>query len=139
MKYSSRMQGLIQKMAETRGADLGTVGTHWRAKSGAFMDLVVETIGRNCISIAHYYIQNGDMCQDPEIVFWMCPLDGNWYPIEWTTPPFMLFGKVGGGYDKVLWLDPDGTVWEKANVRAQAGLAKFANQWSTNLRRQGFA
>lgn len=138
MKYSSRMQGLIQKMATTRGADLAQIGIHFRAKSGGFMDLVVETIGRNCISIAHYYTQNGDRCQDPEIVFWMCPLDGNWYPIEWTMPQFMLWGRVGGGYRKVLWLDADGAAWEKADVRAQAELAAFANQWSTNLRRQGF-
>ena len=35
----------------------------------AFMPVVVEQVGENQISIAHYYEQNGDLMADPEIVF----------------------------------------------------------------------
>lgn len=34
-----------------------------------FMLVVVEQVGANQISIAHYYEQNGDLMADPEIVF----------------------------------------------------------------------
>lgn len=34
-----------------------------------FMPVVVEQVGANQISIAHYYEQNGDLMADPEIVF----------------------------------------------------------------------
>ena len=34
-----------------------------------FMPVVVEQVGENQLSIAHYYEQNGDLMADPEIVF----------------------------------------------------------------------
>ena len=139
MKHSSRMKNRITKMAQARDIDLTQAGAHFKVKSPGFMDLCIENIGRNCISVTHYYEQNGDLCQDPEIVFHVSPIHhGDWYPIEWTTPQFMMFGKVGGGYQKVLWLDDKAESWTKANVKAQARLAAFANTWSTNLGRQGF-
>ena len=125
-------------MALARGLAISKVGTHFKVKSPGFMDLSVENIGRHCVSVTHYYEQNGDLCQDPEIVFWMCPLDGEWYPIEWTTPQFMMLGNLCGGYQKVIWLDDKSESWTKARVKAQASLAAFANTWATNLGRQGF-
>ena len=37
--------------------------------NNVFMPVVVEQVGKNQISIAHYYEQNGDLMADPEIVF----------------------------------------------------------------------
>ena len=37
--------------------------------SDIFMPVVVEQVGKNQLSIAHYYEQNGDLMADPEIVF----------------------------------------------------------------------
>ena len=37
--------------------------------NNVFMPVVVEQVGENQISIAHYYEQNGDLMADPEIVF----------------------------------------------------------------------
>ena len=37
--------------------------------NGSFMPVVVEQVGKNQLSIAHYYEQNGDLMADPEIVF----------------------------------------------------------------------
>lgn len=130
MRHSSRMKSLITKMAKVRGKDLSKIATHFKAKSDGFMDLVVEVVDANLVSVAHYYEQNHDLIQDPEVVFWMCPIDDNWYPIEWTTPP--------GYYEKSLWLNDDNTAYEEADIQAQAELAIFGNKWSTNLRRQGF-
>ena len=76
MRHSSRMKSLIEKMAAARGVDLSQPAQRFRVKSSGFMDLVVETIGRNCVSVAHYYTQNGDLIQDPEIVFWNWGYDG---------------------------------------------------------------
>ena len=40
-----------------------------KAKAPGFMDLVVEKIAPKTYSLAHYYVQNGDMMRDPEITF----------------------------------------------------------------------
>lgn len=51
----------------------------YRADSEALMDLVVEKLpsweetGATVISMAHYYLQNGDLCQDPEMVLRVLP------------------------------------------------------------------
>ena len=51
------------------------------------MDLVIEKIGENRLSVAHYYTQNGDLMSDPEIVF---RIDGNrWIPVRYTQHPFI--------------------------------------------------
>lgn len=41
--------------------------TYMKFESPGFMRLVVESIGKDEISLAHYYEQNGDLMQDPEI------------------------------------------------------------------------
>ena len=55
----------------------GQLRANGRSQSGGFMDLVFEKLpyldgfnGQACtaFSIAHYFKQNGDLCQDPEMV-----------------------------------------------------------------------
>jgi hypothetical protein len=47
------------------------IGIAYRLRAPGFMDLVVEVLSRNpstmVLSLAHYFEQNGDLCQDPEM------------------------------------------------------------------------
>ncbi len=48
-------------------------GRSYRLRAPGFMDLVVEVLpqdpetGAMVLSLAHYFEQNGDLCQDPEM------------------------------------------------------------------------
>jgi uncharacterized protein YqiB (DUF1249 family) len=50
-----------------------------RLRAGGFMDLVVEVLppcretGATVLSLCHYFEQNGDLCQDPEMVVRLFP------------------------------------------------------------------
>lgn len=138
MRKSRKMQKLIEKMAKARDVDLSQPEAHFKVSSGGFMDLVVENIGPNQVSIAHYYEQNGDLCQDPEIVF-LVGCDGEWYAVEWTTPAVMLMGRAMGGYRRYVEIDAEKGSWISGDLRGQKELAIFANKWADNLKAQGFA
>lgn len=80
----------------------------------AMMPLVIEKIGENRLSVAHYYTQNGDLMSDPEIVF---HINGNeWVPVRYTQHPHIHEYNENGLYN----------------------VAKFAKQWSENLDKQGY-
>lgn len=82
--------------------------------TSADMDLTIEKVRSNEISVAHYYKQRGDLMRDPEIVYRV--EDGEWIPVEYTQDP--------GIYQ-----------------RDETGLPSvedFAETWDENLRRQGF-
>ena len=48
-------------------------GVVYRLRAEGFMDLVVEVLpqdrhtGAMVLSLAHYFVQNGDLCQDPDL------------------------------------------------------------------------
>jgi hypothetical protein len=58
---------------------LGSVeGIYASIENEPFMRLVIEDIGKGprrhqAISVAHYFVQNGDLCQDPEMAFELVP------------------------------------------------------------------
>lgn len=133
MRHSRKMQAQIEKMAKARDIDLSQAGSYFKAKSPGFMDLVVESIGQNQVSVAHYYEQNSDLCQDPEIVFFVA--GGEWSAIEWTTPPVRFGGREMGGYKRVAEQTENGWRYYK---RDQRELAIFANKWADNIQMQGF-
>jgi len=78
-----------------------------------YEDLTIEKVGPNRLSVAHHYIQRGDLMCDPEIVFHID--NGVWTPVRFTQHPH------------VHQHDPNGLE-----------LDGFVNQWSENLRHQGF-
>jgi len=78
-----------------------------------YEDLTIEKIGPDRLSVAHHYIQRGDLMCDPEIVFRI--KEGEWIPIRYTQHP------------RVHQYDPEG-------IEVEA----FVIQWSENLREQGF-
>jgi hypothetical protein len=90
--------------------------------------LVIENIGSQCISVAHYFEQNGDLVADPDVVFFTGY--GAWVPIEIT--------QVMGVYRRYAFLDEAGREIERVNLQGVASLASFTEQWAQNILDQGW-
>lgn len=91
---------------------------------GCFMPVVVEDIGSNMISVAHYFEQNGDLIPDPEMIFWK-GADGRFYPTYLKNvfgDHFSLFFKDG----------KPSRIWP----HLQHDQATFAGQWMLNIKAQ---
>lgn len=78
-----------------------------------FEDLTIEKVGSTRVSVAHHYLQRGDLMCDPEIVFMV--EDTDWTPVRYTQHP------------RIHQYDREGLE-----------LDAFIRKWSQNLRRQGF-
>jgi hypothetical protein len=81
----------------------------------AFMDLTIEKVYEDRLSVAHYYNQRGDLMSDPEIVFDVSS-DKEWVPVRFTNSPYI--------HDH----DEDGLDKHDA----------FINQLDENLKKHGF-
>ena len=105
---------------------------------GSIMALCVEKIGVNeygdLYSFAHYYLQNGDMMRDPDVVMLRSinpdALTGKhqFFPISYRQDG------LGIDRDSVIF-NTDGPGW-KIDKRGQADLCAFCNLWAGNLRGQ---
>ncbi len=96
-----------------------------------YMRLVIEDIGQGprghqAISVAHYFEQNGDLCQDPEMAFELVP-QGQGFTYE----PYLFQQAIPPIYQEVF---KSGT--EDARLKRQ--LISFAQLWDRNLGEQGF-
>lgn len=83
--------------------------------SDAIMDLTIERVSDDHLSVAHYWVQRGDLMADPEIVF---DISGDeWTPIEHKVDPR----------------------FHRHNEDGLPESQQFATKtWDTNLQRQGF-
>ncbi len=96
--------------------------------SGSFMPLSVELIAKNSIgltySLAHYYIQNGDLMQDPEMLF-IKHENGKTFPamFQQAAPPIY--------EESIFW----NKKW-KVNPCLQAEHTAFAHTWLKNIKNQ---
>lgn len=93
----------------------------------AIMAAVVECIGENLFSVAHYYEQNGDLVADPDMVFWKSPV-GCWLPVSFEMPAL-------GVYQVALWFDGHPKP-QRIDPRLVSEHAVFANDWMKNIRDQ---
>jgi hypothetical protein len=98
-----------------------------------FMRLVIEDIGDGprgyqAISVAHYFEQNGDLCQDPEMAFELVP-EGTGTAYE----PFMFQQAQPPIYQEVFENGPG-----SENRQLKRKLTIFARTWDRNLNEQGF-
>lgn len=91
-----------------------------------FMAAVVERIGANRYSVAHYYEQNGDKIADPDLELVKC--GDRWFPAAITHPPPF-------GYRRVLECDASGNP-VRVFSRAYADLRSFAATFLRNVQRQ---
>jgi len=127
MKITKPFQDYIEKLAKKHSVDLDRVGSHFRLDMPGYMRLCVEVIGKNFVSVAHYYEQNGDLMQDPDVVFW-CSSDG-WIPFEITQASLGVYRS---------YLDCSGKIPVCKDLKMQQDLASFCNTWDKNLRAQGW-
>lgn len=97
-------------------------------KGKAIMPLSVEKLTTYDVgtvySFCHYFEQNGDLCQDPEMLFLLhktCRV----YPMmfQMAIPPV---------YEESVFFDNG---W-KVKTRLQAKHTKFANTWLKNIKNQ---
>ena len=110
--------------ALTAGLEVGDARTIGE-KDGAFMQVHVNRLSENTFSVAHYFVQNGDMVPDPDMVF--LHQDGKWFPVS--------FQSWSGYQQPSLVLDPSEKIvsWYPRNYRESAS---FTTMWMTNIKRQ---
>jgi hypothetical protein len=89
------------------------------------MAAVVEQVGPEHFSVAHYYEQNGDLMADPDVVFWRHA--GRYYPAEYT--------QHGLGIHQELIAFEDGRA-VRFMARAQPSCASFCATWMRNIKHQ---
>jgi hypothetical protein len=128
MKASSKMQSIIALIAKKHGLDLEARESHLRLEMPGFDRLVIEKIGENLVSVAHYYEQNGDLIAEPDVVFFTG--HRSWEPIEITQSL--------GGTRRVARLDDQACAITHLNTRAQKDLGLFTEQWALNIKAQGW-
>jgi hypothetical protein len=128
MQTSPKMQAVIEQMAKQHGLTLSQPEAYLRLEMPGYQRLVIEAIGLRCISVAHYFEQNGDLVADPDVVFFTGY--EAWVPIEIT--------QALGVYRRYAVLDDTSRTLVRIDLRGQAALAAFTEQWAQNLRDQGW-
>lgn len=108
----------------------GKPGTHLKLEQAAYMPLVVEVIATDQIAVSHFFIQNGDLMYDPEVVFWTAP-DGNWYPVQYQLDSLGIF-------DCHVMFGRSGQPTYVKDEKKQADLKQFCTTWARNIRAQGW-
>lgn len=98
-------------------------GNYKKLSSGGFMDLVIESIGNNSISLAHYYEQNGDLVPDPDMEV---KVHDHGMAEALTFQNSLLYQQV---------YSDDGL---KYRPKLKDDLNRFLHFWLCNLEKQGF-
>ncbi len=91
-----------------------------RFESGGYMPLHINKINDDTIIIAHTYLQNGDVMNDPEMMFEIDRENGRLIPLTYRLDGMGIYQSV-----------------EEGNVSAQS-LSSFAVEWFRNIKSQGF-
>lgn len=114
---------------------------HLKIYNEPFMPLTIEWIDEPIAtpwglatqySLCHYYEQNGDLMQDPEVCFVMVDADG--LPAK-VFP--LTFCQANLGIYKAPVSFKEGKIWNYDH-KGQAEITRFTNQWLRNLKAQGF-
>ncbi len=117
----------------------------YRYRSDHFMDLVVERLpqcprtGAVVLSLAHYFKQHGDLCQDPEMTVRIFPPGcERFYELVPSTDPrlgrveALTFQQAIPPLYHEVYPAPD-----RFRPRLKRGLNSFLATWLRNLRDQG--
>ena len=107
------------------------LGEYRRWQAPGYMPLVLERIGADLFSLAHYGEQNGDLMRDPDVVFWRGS-DERYYPVSFrndytgTDVTCVEFEAAADGTRRPVRLA----------VQRQRDLASFCSTWYRNIREQ---
>ncbi|RKR80084.1 hypothetical protein BDD43_0177 [Mucilaginibacter gracilis] len=120
---------------------------HLKITNDPFMPLTIEKIGEDIItpigvgcaySLCHYYEQNGDLMQDPEMCFLI--LDNRADDVKElskvTIAPFMFQQANLGIYQESI--EFANQIMGEVHTEMQADHAEFADMWLGNIKLQGF-
>jgi len=69
-----------------------------RLKNPPYQNLVIECHGDGRVCVGHYFIQNGDVMYDPEIVFQL----PDWLAAEITQHPMGVYARAEKGREKAF-------------------------------------
>lgn len=94
-------------------------------KVPGYMPLVVQKIGENEYSIAHYYEQNGDLMWDPEMTIRVYP--------DLKMVEALTYTQDNLGIYQEVYPEPG-----KFYPRLKRELNSFLGMWLKNLKDQGF-
>ena len=95
-----------------------------RATVDGYMPLVIETTPFGEVSVMHYYVQNGDVMRDPEIVY----NAQNWRPVEITQNPVGITQRAKPGH-YLVGANQLSTIWAR-NLKDQGFLSKRTAKYS---------
>ena len=117
-------------LEKLKSLGLLNVKSHVKIKNDPYMPLCVEWVGKNQLSIAHYYEQNGDLMADPEMTLEIHP-DLNMVEVLTYTQHGL------GIFKEVYTYDDNGKkLGVKLNMKRE--LNNFLGMWLKNLKDQGF-
>ena len=128
MKTCPKMQKEITALAEKHHVDLHKSGAYLKLTMDCYMPLVIENTG-GCVSVAHYYEQNGDLCCDPDVVFFIGY--DQWVPVEIQQPR---------SYQRVADITRKDGKWEifQFKPKPMNDIGDFSEQWAQNIHDQGW-
>jgi hypothetical protein len=117
---------------------------HLKIVNEPFMPLTIERIGEayggeaKLYSLCHYYEQNGDLMQDPEMCFIVAD-NREKETVMWDqvriTPYLYQQANLGIYQASIIFENNElATIYHDL----QAEHTQFANQWLTNIEQQGF-
>ncbi|UOE51315.1 hypothetical protein MTO98_09515 [Mucilaginibacter sp. SMC90] len=122
-------------------------GEHRKIENKPFMPLTIEHIGKgintpwgtaNLYSLCHYYEQNGDLMQDPEVCFIVTD-ERNGFTADYEkvkVAPYLFRQANLGFYEEcVRMLNGSLTTFHR---KKQLDHTEFANDWLINIQSQGF-
>lgn len=123
---------VIKQIIEKHGGIAHLRNNPIKIEVEGYMPLSIEWIGQgfrrsDLISVMHWFMQNGDLMRDPDMVF--ATTGDDWTAISYRQDSL-------GIYQEAIWQDEAGEI--KMNLRLMNELADFAEQWSENLQEQGF-
>ena len=123
----SSMQVSIERILQAHGLleDFNTnTEFHARFEKGGYDPLVIERLGSERVSVAHYFVQNGDLMADPDIVFDF----ETWCPIEITQAPVGVYRRK--------FFERNGKQY--VDVSFHRDVMALVNVWAKNLRFQAW-
>jgi len=128
MNFTPIMQATITEIAEKHGLNLQFREAALKLEREPYMPLVIEKIGPHRLSVAHYYVENGDAIADPDMEFFTG--DQQWLPYAIT--------QVIGGYQNAVEFNGDCTQILRYAPRLMRSLAEFGEMWAGNIKTQGW-
>jgi hypothetical protein len=116
---------------------------HLKIENEPFMSLTIENLGGDFqtpwgttqrYSLSHYYLQNGDLMQDPEVCFLVADKQDSDDMVK--IFPFTFYQANVGLYQEPISF-VDGKIF-RYDKKTQADITAFANHWLKNIKEQGF-